>query len=347
VTIGRESGARLRRSRGTCALFSVLALCAASVLPLGCSHTEDVIVQTGAGKEQNPVDLDKEPLALLPGGVVGIASVDATQLVASPFGGRLLALLNQRLPVPPSAGFDPARDLQHLYLGMYSMQGADLSGVALGKFDKAKIEAAVNGVEKTPQGVPIAKRQYAGRTLYTAAGFGFCLLSDHTALFGNDTGIRRALDRVREGRVRRQTLPWVDKLLDNEKTAPIVAGADLRAQAIPEAASSNLSFLNGLETLAFVGNFKDPGVNLAGTLAYGDEPGAKKGADNVQSLAQKLGTYGTLLAIAGYPQPVRQLQAEAKGKQAAFVVALDAASLITLMDKLPGMLGIKPLAVNP
>ncbi len=329
-------------------LLAALVSSACAALPLlGCSHTEDVIVQTGAGKEPSAVDLDKEPLALLPGGVVGIASLDATQLVASPFGGRLLALLNQRLPVPPSAGFDPARDLRHLYLGMYSMQGADLSGVALGNFDKAKIESAVNGVEKTPQGVPIAKRKYAGRTLYTASGFGFCLLSAHTALFGNDTGIRRALDRVAEGRVRRQTLPWMDKLLDNEKTAPIVAGADLRAQAIPEAASSNLAFLNGLETLAFVGNFKDPGVNLAGTLVYGDDAGAQKGADNVQSLAQKLGTYGTLLAIAGYPQPVRQLQAEAKGKQAAFVVALDAAALITLMDKLPGLLGVKPLAANP
>ena len=327
---------------------ATLLLSVASALPLfSCSKTEDIIVQTGAGKEASAVDLDKEPLALLPGGVVGIASVDARQLVASPFGGRLLAMLNQRLPVPPSAGFDPSRDLDHLYLGLYSMQGADLSGVALGKFDKAKIEAAVNGVEKTPQGVPIAKRQYAGRTLYTANGFGFCLITDHTALFGNDTGIRRALDRVREGRVRRQTLPWMDKLLDNEKTAPIVAGADLRAQAIPQAASSNLPFLNGLETLAFVGNFKDPGVNLAGTLVYGDEAGAKTGADNVGALASKLSTYGTLLAIAGYPQPVRQLQAEAKGKQAAFVMALESGALVTLLDKLPDLLGMKPLAQNP
>jgi len=237
--------------------------------------------------------------------------------------------------------------LQHLYLGLYSMQGADLSGVALGKFDKAKIEAAVNGVEKTPQGVPIAKRQYAGRTLYTAAGLGFCLLSDHTALFGNDTGIRRALDRVREGRVRRQTLPWMDKLLDGEKNAPIVAGANLRAQAIPEAASRNLAFLSGLETMAFVGNFKDPGVNLAGTLVYGDAAGATLGAQNVQALAQKLGTYGTLLALVGVPQPVRQLQAEAKGKQAAFVVGLDGAALIQLLDKLPEYLGSKTLAQNP
>lgn len=311
-----------------------------------CSSNEDIIVQTGAGKELDAVQIDQEPLALLPSGVVGIASVDTVKLFASPFGNRVLALLNQHLPVPVSADFQPARDLLHLYFGLYSMQGADMSGVAIGKFDKAKIEGAVNGVEKTPQGVPIAKRQYAGRTLYTAGGAGFCVLTDRTALFGNDTGIRRALDRIHEGRVRRQTLPWMDTLLTRE-TAPIIVGADLRAQAIPEAASHTLGFLNGLETLAFVGNFADPGINLAGTLSYGDELGAKAGADNVGSLSQKLGTYGTLLSLMGIPQPVRQLQAEANGKEAAFVVGLDAGAMGELLDKLPSYLAAHPIASNP
>jgi hypothetical protein len=324
----------------------LLAALPLAVSTAACSSNADVIVQTGVGKELSAVDIDKQPLALLPGGVVGIASVDTTQLFASPFGNRVLALLNQHVPVPASADFQPARDLVHLYLGLYSMQGADLSGVAIGKFNKAKIEAAVNGVDKTPQGVPIAKRQYAGRTLYTASGAGFCLLTDNTALFGNDTGIRRALDRIREGRVKRQTLPWMDKLLNSE-SAPIVAGVDLRAQAIPEAASNNLAFLSGLETMAFVGNFADPGINLAGTLVYGDEAGAKQGADNVQSLSQKLGTYGTLLALMGIPQPVRQLQAEAKGKEAAFVVGLDAAAIGELLDKLPAYLAKQAVAANP
>ena len=329
--------------------MSALRLAAVAALTLaalaGCSGNDDVIVQTGVDKQLGPVDIDKEPLALLPGGVVGIASVDTTKLFASPFGAKILAILNQRLPVPASAGFDPARDLAHLYIGLYSMQGADLSGVATGTFDKAKIEAAVSGVDRTPQGVPIAKRSYAGRTLYTAAGFGFCMLTDHSALFGNDTGIRRALDRIHEGRVRRQTLPWMDKLLKDE-SAPIIAGADLRAQAIPAAASSNLAFLNGLETLAFVGNFADPGLNLAGTLVYGDEAGATQGADNVQSLSQKLSTYAPFLALIGIPQPVRKLEAEAKGKEAAFVVGLDGAAIGALLDKLPDYLG-KVVAINP
>jgi hypothetical protein len=327
-------------------LLSVWLSSALMLLPLACSGNEDIIVQTGAGQEASAFDIDKEPLALLPSGVIGIASVDATKLFASPFGNKVLALMNQHLPVPAAADFQPARDLKHLYIGLYSMQGADVSGVAIGKFDKAKIEAAVSGVDRTPQGVPIAKRKYAGRMLFTAQGAGFCVLTDTSALFGNDTGIRRALDRIREGRVKRQTLPWMDKLLNSE-TAAIVAGADLRAQAIPAAATSNLAFLNGLETMAFVGNFSDPGINLAGTLTYGDAAAAQQGADNVQSLAQKLGTYGTLLALMGIPQPVRQLQAEAKGKQAAFVVGLDAAAIGTLLDKLPEYLHGKAVARNP
>jgi hypothetical protein len=321
-----------------------IALLALSALG-GCSKTEDIIVQTGLDKQLTPAEIDQDPRELLPGGVVGIASVDTKVLFASQFGGKIQGILAQRLPVPPAAGFDPARDLAHLYLGFYSMQGADMSGVATGAFDKARIEAAVSGVERTPQGVPIAKRAYAGRTLFTAGGFGFCMLSDHTALFGNDTGIRRALDRIHEGRVRPQTPPWIDKLMQAQ-SAPIVAGADLRAQPLPDAAASNLAFLNGLETLAFVGNFADPGLNLAGTLTYSDEASAKQGADNVQSLAQKLGTYAPFLALLGIPQPVRQLEAEAKGKDAAFVLGLDGAAIAALLDKLPDYLG-KPLAMNP
>jgi hypothetical protein len=335
----------VRARRPARVAFAALTALALLTVLAGCSKSEDVIVQTGVDQQLSDVDIDKEPLALLPGGVVGIASVDTTKLVASQFGAKLLSISSQRLPVPASAGFDPGRDLKHLYLGFYSMQGAYFSGVATGTFDKAKIEAAVSGVDKTPQGVPIAKRSYAGRTLYTAAGFGFCMLTDHSALFGNDTGIRRALDRIHEGRVRRQTLPWMDKLLNSE-AAPIVAGADLRAQAIPEAESRNLAFLNGLETMAFVGNFADPGLNLAGTLVYGDEAGAKQGADNVQGLSQKLSTYAPLLALLGIPQPVRQLEAEAKGKEAAFVVGLDAAAIAALLDKLPDYLG-KLVATNP
>ncbi|HEY4103387.1 MAG TPA: hypothetical protein VGM44_05830, partial [Polyangiaceae bacterium] len=154
-------------------------------------------------------------------------------------------------------------------------------------------------------------------------------------------GIRRALERVQERRLRRQTAPWMDKLLLEQK-APFAAGLDLRAQPIPDAARSNLRFLQGLETMALIGNFQDPGVNLAGTLVYGDEAGAKQGADNVRNLSQTLSAYAPFLALLGIPQPVRKLSAEAKDKEASFVVGIDGAAVGVLLDKARDFLGAQP-----
>jgi hypothetical protein len=325
------------KSRNWNTLILALGLgCAALV---GCAKKPDVIVQTGAEKELTAPAIDKDPLALLPGNAIGLLSVDTKALFASPFGGKLLALVRQHLPVPESAGFEPARDLKHVYLGSYSMQGLDVSGVAVGTFDQAKIEAAANGVDKTPLGVPLTKSTYAGRTLYTSSNVGFCIVTEHTALVGNDTGIRRALDRIREGRAQRQAAPWLDKLLADE-SAPIVGGADLRKNPIPDAARTNLSFLNGLETLVFVGNFADPGLNLAGTLSYPDEASAKSGGDNVKTLAQTLSTYAPFMAMLGIPNPVQKLEAQSKDKQVEFVLGVDGGAMSVIIDKAPELIGV-------
>ncbi len=53
----------------------------------------------------------------------------------------------------------------------------------------------------------MVKSSYAGRSLYTAGNMGFTVLTQKTLLFGNDTGIRRALDRIQEGRAKRQQPP--------------------------------------------------------------------------------------------------------------------------------------------
>jgi hypothetical protein len=66
----------------------------------------------------------------------------------------------------------------------------------------------------------------------------------------------------------------------------------------------------------------------------------------VQALSQKLSTYAPFLALIGIPQPVRKLEAEANGKEAAFVVGLDAGAISALIDKLPDYLG-KSVATNP
>src|SRR5688572_24645048 len=113
---------------------ALLASVAGVALSLtGCAKQEDVIVHTGEGKAKSAVEIDADALALLPGGAITVGVLDAQALFASQFGDKLLEVSRRRAPVPDAAGFDPKRDLSKVYFGVYSMQGADVCGVALGK----------------------------------------------------------------------------------------------------------------------------------------------------------------------------------------------------------------------
>jgi hypothetical protein len=229
---------------------------------------------------------------------------------------------------------------------VYSMQGADFAGVAVGTFDPKKIEAAADGTQKTPLGVPVTKSTYAGRALYTADSVGFTILTTRTALFGNQTGIRRALDRIKEGTAKRELPTWAGKIL-NQSGVPFAFGSNLKENPVPNALRSKLPFLDGVETVAVVGNFAPPGINLAGTLVYPDEETAKVGASKVSETRAMLDTYTPFLALLGIPQPVRKLEAEAVGKEGHFVAGIDAVAVSALLARLDDLVGALPKATAP
>jgi hypothetical protein len=315
----------------------------ASLALFGCPKKDDVIVHTGQGKEKTAVEIDSDPQALLPAGAVTLGVLDAQALFNSQFGDKLLELAKRRLPVPPSAGFEPKRDLTRVYFGVYSMQGADVAGVAIGTFDPKKIEAAADGVQTTPQGVPVTKTTYAGRALYTAESVGFTVLTTRTALFGNQTGIRRALDRIQGGTAKRELPGWAGKVLD-QTSAPFAFASNLKDNPVPNALRSKLPFLDKVETVSVVGNFAPPGVNLAGTLVYPDEETARIGAGKVAETRSMLDAYTPILALLGIPQPVRKLQAEAVGKEGHFVAGLDAVAVGSLLSRADDLIGALPKA---
>jgi hypothetical protein len=304
---------------------------------LACAHKDDVIVKTGADKQLSDPQIDADPVPLLPGDAIGVLSIDAQALFNSSFGDEIRGVVEKRLPLPPSAGFEPKRDLDHVWLGFYSMEGADMAGVAVGKFDRQKIEASADGAQPTPLGAPVVKTSYAGRRLYTAGTVGFSVLTSKTALIGNDTGMRRALDRIQEGRAHRQLPAYMDKLLASSK-APVVGGFDFTSSPVPDATRQNLPFLNGMKTLSLVGNFEDPGLNLAGTLTYDDAEAAQRGAQNLVSMRQLVERYAPFLALLGIGQPVRRLDAEPKDKDVSFVAAVDGAAVAALLDRAQDML---------
>ena len=86
-------------------LIAAALVCAPCLV--ACSKQSDVVVKTGQDKAFTDADIDRDPLALLPGGAIALSHVDAQQMFASRFGEKLLGLLTSQMPLPASAGFEP------------------------------------------------------------------------------------------------------------------------------------------------------------------------------------------------------------------------------------------------
>jgi hypothetical protein len=222
--------------------------------------------------------------------------------------------------------------------------------VATGSFNPQAIEAAADGTTMTPLGAPLVKTTYAKRTLYLSRNIGFVVLTPRTVLLGNETGIRRALDRMSEGRVKRSIPSWMEQLLQTQNAA-IVAGVDMKADDSVRAALGQFMFVDGLETAQILGNFEPPGMNFAGTLTYKDETSAQNAATSLLSLHRTLQTYSFFMSLAGMGNPIQNLSATASGKDAQFVLALEAKAVEWLLNQLADRLGVQqnaqPAATSP
>jgi hypothetical protein len=263
---------------------------------------------------------------LLPGGVVGFARLEAKEAFSASFGPQLLALAQQLAPLPPSTGFVIERDLERVYLALYSMQGVDMAGVAIGKFDEAAIRAAAQTSSVQATSYRLVQSIYAGRTLYTTNNVGFCVLTARTALFGSETGIRRALDRLREGRALRRLPSWTTELLDS-KQAPLGIGVDLRANPLSDGLRQQLSFAEGLEAARARGNFAAPGLNLAASLRYPDAEQVKVGTQRVTQTYEMLSQAGFLMSLFGIAQPIERLEARPNASEVDVVLSANGVSL--------------------
>ncbi len=297
----------------------------------GCGKSDEVVVETAAGRRAPDVVIDADPWALLPSGAMTWMSLGAAELFRASFGPQVSALLNRTLPIPRQSGFEPARDIDSLALGVYSMAGIDLAGIARGRFDAAAFEQAASAPgAATPTGRPVTRTLYAGRTLYLSDGNGLSVLTPSTLAFGDETGIRRVLDRIEEGRVARSIPSWFEQLLTQQQ-APFVWGSDLEANPLSKAARHEMAFLDNLRAVRLLGNFAEPGLNFAGTLTYEDEAAAERGARTLLSTADSLRSYAFVMALLGVAQPLRRLDAAPQGKEAQVVAEVDGLAIGSLL----------------
>lgn len=323
-----------------------MALLVLGLTVAGCSKRPDLIVHASDRTPLTDAAIDADPLALLPGNPVGALTLDTQALFASRFGSRLQALVQAHAPLPAEANFEPPRDLERIYVGFYSMQGVDAAGIAVGRFEPERIATAAASTLRTSAGRPIAVSQYARRTLYTSDGMGFTPLTARCLLFGNEVGIRRALDRIEEGRVKRRLPTWMVEQLSSPE-APITGGADLAAYPVTSALREQLAFVDGLRTISLLGNFRDPGLNLAGTLSYDTSEAALRGSNNLKQLHASLSSAGLLMALVGVPQPLRKLDAQASAEETRFVAEVDSGAVFLLLEKILASSPQRPSSARP
>ena len=298
-------------------------------LQLSCGSGPEVILRTAAGAAVTAADIDRDPLQLLPPGSIAWFHLDVNTTSQSDLGRYVLSDLEARFPMPENAGFSLQRDVAQLNVATYSIQGLDFAGVALGRFDPAKIAAAALEYRGGPLAPPLVKSEYAGRTLFTAQNVGFSILTPHTALFGNEIGMRRCLDRISDARVADDLPPWVKELLATPNAA-FAFGGDLSGNAVTATLPRRLALLEGASQLRAVGNFTPPGVNLAGTIQHADPTAARHSATALLEVGGSVNVYAQLV---GLGQPIRKLQTQAVGNDTQLVAAVDAAAIQALMKQ--------------
>jgi len=337
--------------------FVGLGLVGASTLSgLGCASVSLVPI---AGKRVEAKVIDENPLSLLPRGIVIFENLDATALFATEIGADIARLVSTVVPLGNESNFAPTRDVRRVVGGVYAMQGVDFCAVVQGTFDVAAIQKAADARLAAPSGLPLVRTRYSDYDLYTVGNMGFVLLTPQSLLSGNEIGMRRALDRMRFSSLERVIPEWMVTLAETKDASFVLAGdfgaesvmssQDGTPRAIPralagsavqpvlEAAAAQLPFLSDLRAMRVIGNFKPPGVNLAGALTYGSIDKAQAGAAglrNTASMAQLAGFFTSF----GMGQSLPPIQTAVSGTDVGFVQPIDTAFAKTLLTLMGGAL---------
>lgn len=86
----------------------------------GCAGADDSLVLVG-GQHIDASAIDRDPLAMLPGGAIMVSYLDAATMFTSSLGGEVHQIVLNLLPLGPEANFSPSRDVVKVYGGLYAM----------------------------------------------------------------------------------------------------------------------------------------------------------------------------------------------------------------------------------
>jgi hypothetical protein len=301
------------------------------VLLLGCASKKEVIVITSEGRSASAAEVDGDAFGLLPSGAVVWLRADAKELFLAEFGEEVSRFMIASLPFAKGAGIDPKQDVDLVIGAMYATVGSDVVWICRGRFKK---EATASAIAKNPEsamGRPIQSTRFAGATMYVADQVAMSILTDRTLVFGTQLGVRRVLERVEEGRLKREVPSWFEALL-SEKAASFQLGIDLDAQPIPATLGEKLPFMKGLRAARLLGNFREPGMNLAGTLTYKAPIEATEAAKVLNNLDEDLERYELFLRALGIKKPIEKLTARATDKDTQVTAEIDGRAIAKVLE---------------
>ncbi len=187
------------------------------------------------------------------------------------------------MPLGDESGFVPSRDVDRIVLATYGSQGVDATAIVTGRFDADRVQLAARNSTLTRSGSPLVASSYLGYSVYNVNNVEFTILTPKTALAGSEAGVRRTLEKIKDGKIARSVAPWMSDTIET-KGAAVAFAADFATQPIATASigAFNLNWLKGMKACRVVGNFADPGMNVAATLTYTDPTQAASAADGIR-----------------------------------------------------------------
>ena len=302
-----------------------------AIASVGCSKKQNVQV-SNVPQPSGPPSIDSDPAALLPFGALAVANLDAHALANNTATGDLTALGNRMIPFAQQIDFDVKRDLDHAYIGLYSFSGADVLGVLSGTFHPDKLEAAAGKGISTPYGIVVVST-YAGRKLYTVANNGFTMLSEKTALVGSEAAMRRALDRIQAGTVKREIAPWMADWV-TQKGYEVLIASDVTKQSFGKTVTNMLPWVQGVQYVRARGKFNpDSSFGLSGALTYPDSAKAASASQGLSNITKSFALMAVLKVI-GIDPLVRNMTCSASGNDVQFTTVLDEKNLRAMIHLL-------------
>ncbi|MFO0660725.1 MAG: hypothetical protein U0165_12965 [Polyangiaceae bacterium] len=328
--IGLEGGGGQRSWRRLSSSMLLLgALASVMVGASGCGKKES-IVALGSGKKLSAEEIDKNPQALLPGNAVVYVQADLQAFFGTAYAPQALRIATSLVPIPADANFQPTRDVKNALIGLYSSTSADFAGIVQGSFDPDAIAASAARGSITPLNQPLKATPYANNTIYSTSELGFVLLTKQTLLVGNPAGLRRALDRIRDGKVVVEIPEWELTLLKTPGAEIVIAG-DLGAQPVSAALLGYMPFLDKARQVRVVGDFKAPGMNVGGSISYPDSNAAQNGANAMRLVPNMV---GWLSWFSGNPFQSLETNVPPGTGELQFKVVLDGQALASLLSQL-------------